>query len=224
MRVKEKLMMELDGLKKKGPVNIVFFGDSITHGSVNGYRDYENVYWNVLKKMLNNFRDLIPVNVIDAGIGGTTATESLSRIDSQVLSHNADLIVICFGLNDINDPIDKFLSSLKQIFLKCKANADVIYMTPNMFNTYVSDDTPEELIELACNLSEFQNSGKMDMYMDNACKLARSVGVRVCDCYSKWKMLSKDKDTTLLLANRTNHPVPEMHKLFAQSLYEIIME
>ncbi len=224
MRVKEKLMMELDGLKENGPINIVFFGDSITHGSVNGYRDYENVYWNVLKKMLNSFRDLIPVNVIDAGIGGTTATESLNRIDSQVLSHNADLIVVCFGLNDINDSLEQFLNSLKRIFLKCQPHADVIYMTPNMFNTYVADDTPQELIEQACNLSEFQNSGKMDMYMDKARELAYSVGVRVCDCYGKWKTLSGSEDTTLLLANRTNHPIPEMHKLFAQSLYEVIME
>lgn len=224
MKLKEKLMMELDGLKENGPVNIVFFGDSITHGSVNGYRDYENVYWNVLKKMLNNFRDLIPVNVIDAGIGGSTATESLNRIDSQVLSHNADLIVVCFGLNDIYGSLEQFLNSLKQIFLKCRSHADVIYMTPNMFNTYIADDIQKELIEQACRLAEFQNSGKMDMYMDKACELAHSVGVKVCDCYSKWKMLSKSKDTTLLLANRINHPIPEMHKLFAQSLYEIIME
>ena len=60
--------------------------------------------------------------------------------------------------------------------------------------------------------------------MDKARELAQSVGVKVCDCYSKWKTLSENEDTTLLLANRTNHPIPEMHKLFAQSLYEIIME
>ena len=55
MKVKEKLMLSTDGLEEYGPINIVAFGDSITHGVMNGYNDYENVYWNRLKKRLNAF-------------------------------------------------------------------------------------------------------------------------------------------------------------------------
>ena len=46
--------------------------------------------------------------------------------------------------------------------------------------------------------------------------------VAVCDVYSKWKEMAKTKDTTLLLANRINHPTREMHQLFADSLFETI--
>ena len=57
MKIKEKLMLDQEGLAKYGPINVVIFGDSVSHGAVNGYIDYENVYWNILKKKLNSFRD-----------------------------------------------------------------------------------------------------------------------------------------------------------------------
>ena len=50
MKIKEKLFLDRVGLEKYGPINIVIFGDSVSHGAVNGYIDYENVYWNILKK------------------------------------------------------------------------------------------------------------------------------------------------------------------------------
>ena len=92
-----------------------------------------------------------------------------------------------------------------------------------MLNTYVAPDTPEQFYDYAFVTAEMQNSGKFDEYIDSAKKLAADEGITVCDCYSKWKELSKTQDTTMLLANRINHPTPEMHELFAESLYEIIM-
>ena len=64
----------------------------------------------------------------------------------------------------------------------------------------------------------------MDTYIYAAIELAKEMGITVCDCYSKWKEISKTQDTTQLLANRINHPVREMHELFADSLFEIIFD
>jgi len=49
------------------------------------------------------------------------------------------------------------------------------------------------------------------------------MGITVADCYSEWKKLSETEDTTLLLANRINHPITKMHSLFADMLYDIIV-
>ena len=224
MNIKEKIMMNQEGLEKYGPINIVILGDSVSHGAVNDYIDYENVYWNVLKKKLNQFRDYVPVNMINASIGGTTAKQALTRLKSQVLIHAPDLVIVCFGLNDVNGPIEDYVDSLKKIFQTCiNTGVDVVFMTPNMLNTYVADDTAEQIYNYAIITAEIQNSGKMDQYMDAAMNLAHRMGVAVCDCYSKWKELSKTQDITLLLANRINHPTPEMHQLFADSLYDMIM-
>ena len=224
MRVKDKIMLDAEGLMEYGPINIVIFGDSVSHGAFNGYIDYEHVYWNLLKQKLNRFREYIPVNMINTSIGGTTAKASLPRMDKQVLIHDPDLIVICFGLNDVNGSLEDYLEPLKEMFTKCKEqNRDVIFLTPNMLNTYVASDTPAEHLSYAAVTAQMQNSGKMDHYMEAAIQLAESMSVPVCNCYAKWKLLSKTEDTTLLLANRINHPTEAMHELFAEELYRMIL-
>lgn len=226
MKISEKIKLDYEGLIKYGPITIVAFGDSVTHGAVGaGEIDYETVYWNRLRKKINAVRNYIPVNVINAGIGGITATGSLSRIDSQVLSHNPDAVIVCFGLNDVNGSKDEFLFSMRTIFSRClEYGCEVVLMTPNMLNTYVADDTAESLRNYAAITAEVQNSGKMDEYMTEVCDLARKMSVEVCDCYGKWKKLSETEDVTMLLANRINHPCREMHELFAQGLFETLFK
>lgn len=226
MNIKDKLYMDYDGLVKNGPITIVAFGDSVTHGALAlDEINYETVYWNLLKKKINAVRNYMPVNVINAGIGGITAIKSVDRVQRDVLSHNPDLVIVCFGLNDVNHPVEEYTDALRKIFEKClSAGADVIFMTPNMFNTYVADDTADIFKEYAATTAEYQNSGKMDLYMREAIKTAKESGVSVCDCYSEWKKLSKTEDTTMMLANRINHPTKEMHKLFADMLFDIIFD
>ena len=224
MKVREKLLMNIDGLYEHGPINIVIFGDSVSHGCLNDNINYETVYWNLLKQKMNTFRDYVPVNMINASIGGTTAKRSLPRFEKQVLKHEPDLVIVAFGLNDVNYPLEEYLDALRQIFAGCQAaGSEVIFLTPNMLNTYVAEDTKAKYKEYAAETAEYQNSGRMDMYMHAAMELAQSMGVPACDCYSKWKELAKTQDTTQLLINRINHPCPEMHKLFADALYEMII-
>ena len=224
MKIREKIMMDKAGLERFGPINIVIFGDSVSHGAVNGYIDYEGVYWNRLKKKMNAFRDYIPVNMINSSIGGTTASASVSRLDSQVLKHGPDLVIVCFGLNDVNGALNSYTGALRTIFSACQAaGTELIFMTPNMLNTRLAPDTPKEHFEYAKKTAEMQNGGKMDEFMSAAVSLATEMGVTVCDCYAEWKALSKSEDVTLRLANRINHPTTEMHELFATKLYELIL-
>lgn len=223
MTVIEKLYMDRDSYVKYGPINIVIFGDSISQASFNGYNDFESVYWNILKKKLYSLRSFVPVNMICASIGGLTAKQSLSRFESQALVHNPDLIIICFGLNDVNGTIEDYLGSLEEMFKAAKEKGcEVIFMTPNMLCTRVADDAPEEYKNYAARMAKYQNEGRMDEYVGSAIKLADKMGITVCDCYAKWKELAEKEDITSLLCNRINHPTESMHNLFADSLYDII--
>ncbi len=222
MKIQEKIYGDKEQLLQEGPITIAFLGDSITHGAfASDDLDYEAVYWNLLRKRILEIRDYIPINVINAGISATTAKHALSRLDKQVLRYEPDLIVICFGLNDVFLELEESISTLRTIFEKCK-DRDVIFMTPNMLNTYVASDTEPSLTEYAKRTAECQNSGRFDLYIDSVIKLAEEMQITVCDCYSKWKKLSETQDTTMLLANRINHPSKEMHKLFSDSLFEVI--
>ena len=225
MKIKDKLQLDIKGLAEHGPINIVIFGDSVSHGFLLEEVDYENVYWNRLRRMLNSVRDYVPVNMINASIGGTTAHASLARLDRQVLCHEPDLVIVCFGLNDVNGSLERYIDALREIFSRCaERDVDVIFMTPNMLNTRVADDTPKKHYEYAIKTAEMQNSGRMDEYIYAAANLAREMGVTLCDCYSDWKNISETEDVTMLLVNRINHPTSEMHELFARRLFETIME
>ena len=79
MKITEKINYSVKELIENGPITIVAFGDSVTHGAVVGDEiNYETIYWNRLKKKINNLRNYVPVNIINAGIGGTTAKKSLA--------------------------------------------------------------------------------------------------------------------------------------------------
>lgn len=71
--------------------------------------------------------------------------------------------------------------------------------------------------------AQLQNGGTMDRYMQAAVAVAHACGASVCDCYAEWKRMSETRDVTELLANRINHPIPEMHALFADALYGMIL-
>ena len=227
MRIADKLQMDRKGLVKYGPINVVAFGDSVTHGALNiGEMDFESVYHNRLKKKIEALGSYYPVNVINAGIGGITAAKSLGRMDSQVLRYDPDLVIVCFGLNDVNRDKEIYLDALKTIFDRCKeASSDVIFMTPNMLNTRISPFlTGEKSISVAERTCKLQNEGVMDTYMDAAREVCKEYNVRVCDCYRKWKLLAESGvDTTSLLCNHINHPSREMSWLFAVSLVETMM-
>ena len=216
----------MNGLIEHGPINIVAFGDSVTHGAVeSGAIDYESVYHHRLAKKISEVRNYMPVNVINAGIGGITAKKSLGRMESQVFSHSPDLVIVAFGLNDVNGTLEEYLDSLRTIFDGCNSRGiEAVFMTPNMLNTYVVEGTNPVFFDYAHKTADMQNGGRMDTYMEAACKLARNMGIKVADCYSKWKELAKTTDTTKLLANHINHPVREMHQLFADTIFDAIFE
>ena len=217
MKISEKLKMNAEGIRINGAINIVAFGDSVTHGIL-GYNEvgYDTTYWNRLRNKILDIRNYVPVNVIDSGIEGITAKDSLERMDRDVFAHNPDLIVIMFGLNDVNFPLEEYTESLATMFARCSEKGIfTIFMTPNMLNTYVAEDTFEGYKTYAEKTAQMQKEGRMDMYIEAARKTAEGNNIPVCDCYSIWKEISNTQDTTLLLANRVNHPTREMHELFA---------
>lgn len=218
-------------------VTLAFFGDSVTHGGFElieldgkfeGVCDYEAVYHNQLKKMLHVMFPNTPINIINAGIGGDSATGSVDRVERDVLCHNPDLCVVCFGLNDSGggmDGLERYLSSLRSIFASLRErDVEIIFLTPNMMNTYVSPLCGPVTAPIANAVMAVQNGGIMDAYMDGARSLCRELGIPVCDCYARWKALhAAGVDTTKLLSNRINHPTREMHTLFASMLFDMIM-
>lgn len=227
MKIRDRLFQQEKGMQSHGAVNIAFLGDSVTHGFFeDGVVDFEAVYHAKLRRMLEKQSTYMPVNIINAGIGGTTAPQALHRLERDVLCHHPELTVVCFGLNDVNGAVVDYANALTAIFRTLTSSGtEVIFMTPNMLNTYVDEaNTTPALLDYARTTCAYQRSGKMDEMMHAARKSAAQCGVMLCDCYARWKaMADQGEDTTQLLANRLNHPTRPMHSLFAEELFKLIM-
>jgi len=92
---------------------------------------------------------------------------------------------------------------------------------PKIGLCYEGEVDGEMLERIGRNIPKSRLSVRLDVN-SAARELCERKNIPVCDCYSKWKELSKTEDTTMLLANRINHPTKEMHELFAQSLFEML--
>ena len=58
MHIRDKVFLDRAGLEKEGPITIVAFGDSITHGALGTDEiNYETVYWNLLREKILNVRN-----------------------------------------------------------------------------------------------------------------------------------------------------------------------
>ena len=220
-------------------VTIAFLGDSVTQGCFecikkgDGFRvvfDKESAYHTYLNKMLSVIYPTVPVNIINAGLSGTGAPFGLERLERDVLRYSPDLTVVAFALNDCGGGEEKlplYLDSLRAIFNRLREHgSEIIFLTPNMMNTYVSDDLDCQTLKNVAALTMVrEQQGILEMYVEAAKKLCMEEQVKVFDCYSKWKKRAANGvDTTLLLSNRINHPTREMNWLFAVSLMETIME
>ena len=221
-----------------GKKTIVFFGDSVTEGyfelvynqeqnGITPIKDTKAVYHNVLKERISQEYPDLEVEYINAGISGTASSHGIKRIQTDVIAYNPDIVVVCFGLNDIPAmTISEYVSFMEQIFVALKQNEiKIIYMTPNMYNTYQHADVGKMHWELAQQLANIQNSNKPDRYYAATIKKAEKHGCIVVDAYSEWKKLSSyGIDVTELLSNHLNHPTREMHKLFADMLYDDVVK
>ena len=184
-------------------------------------------YHSILKNMLSYLYPKSTINIVNAGVAGSNTATGLERIERDVLSCNPDLTVVCFGLNDCNtfgaDGIETYENNLREIFTRLsEIGSEVIFMTPNMLPTRVLYSLKEPIwIKIAERLSNLQNQGVMDAYMESARKISAEFSIPVCDVYAKWKKLeSYGTDITLLLGQGLNHPAREMHNLFAAALLE----
>ena len=221
------------------PVTIAFLGDSVTQGCFEIYKkneteietvfDKNNAYHTDVAKILAVLFPSVQVNIFNAGISGDNAPHALERMEQDVLCHHPDLTVVCFGLNDCGNGVEKveqYAQALRGIFEKLRqAGSEIIFMTPNMMNPTVSCHLTDPLMRsIAEDTMRRQNGGVLECYLENARKVCREYGVTLCDCYEKWKLLYENGvDVTELLANKINHPTREMNWLFAVSLVDTML-
>ncbi len=240
MDIMKKIAAKAKDNANEESVTIAFLGDSITQGCFEVYKptettietvfDKNSAYHTYLNRILSVVYPSVPINIINAGISGGSAPHGLARLERDVLRHEPDLTVVCFGLNDACsglEQISRYTEALDSIFQKLKeAGSEVIFMTPNMMNTKISCHIQDDVVRnVAISTQRCQMNGILEAYLEEAKKICANYEIPVCDCYTKWKLLYENgADTTELLANKINHPTREMNWLFAMALMETMLQ
>lgn len=239
MTLVEKIQKKQSDIYSTRPITLAFLGDSVTQGcfelypeepgNLNVIYDSDAVYHNQIKRIFSLLYPSLPVNIINGGISGDTASQGLARLDRDVLSYQPDVTVVCYGLNDSGygtELLNEYVNSLREIFLKVKkSNSSIIFMTPNMIGTRVHQRINEaKLRHTATNMCTNEKNLYMDTFIDSARNLCAELDVPICDCYALWKQMeSAGIDTTWLLSNNINHPVRELHFMFAYELIKLML-
>ena len=169
---------------------------------------------------------------MDAGISGDSAKGGLDRLERDVLSLKPDLVIVNFGLNDSgNDDVEgglkAYAANMAAIFDKVLATgAECMLLTPNRMCAYVPAGIHnEELRAIAKKCTHTQNDGILTRYVEAAKAEAQARHMPVADAYAKWQAMDRcGVDTTAMLANDINHPIPEMHELFVEVILDKLFE
>jgi len=107
-------------------ITLVCLGDSLTagYGATKPFKeDKSKSYPAYLQKKAN-------ISVINAGVSGDTTAQALTRVDSDVLSENPEILIILLGANDFlqNIPIPTTQNNLQNIINKFNNKNIKIYL------------------------------------------------------------------------------------------------
>ena len=90
-------------VKNKLPVTLCYLGGSITQGT--GASTYSNCYYSKSSAVI--IAEIIKrggsVTSFNAGVGGTPSSYGAYRVGAQLFTHNPDLLVVEFAVNDANN-------------------------------------------------------------------------------------------------------------------------
>jgi len=241
MKIVEKIKAKQKSLINNAPVTVAFLGDSVTQGCFECYKneagsvdtvfDYSSAYSTRFREIMAKLYPRVQINVINSGISGDSAPSGLERLERDVLAYKPDLVVVSYGLNDSMggmEGIERYRNALSMIFERIISyGAEVVFLTQNYMNDYTSCHlgTDEAFVAVAERCAKVQKEGVLARYFDTARDVANKYGVRVCDVYRSWELLSAaGVNTTELLANKLNHPTRDMHLYVAIKLIEEILK
>lgn len=219
---------------------IVAFGDSNTQGcfevsetkegGIEVVYDMKNAYHAHLSRLLNELFPKAAVTVVNAGISGDSSEGGLKRLQRDVLSEKADLVIVSFGSNDCvvhgADYVDTYAENMRRIFLAIKeSGSEAILLTPPRGCTSVSDHVEgENLQKIAADVAAVENGGVKALYVARAKAVAEECGAAVCDLHERWlQMAALGVDTDALLSNHINHPTRELTHMTARMLLDTML-
>ncbi|MBN1447838.1 MAG: hypothetical protein JXA28_07890 [Bacteroidetes bacterium] len=202
---------------------ICYFGDSITEGWIEGERLPTAAYpeqTDLLLQLNGSTSRSLP-----RGFGGETTDDALRRIDTDVLVHRPDIVVIAFGSNDRyvwgdppapRVPLQRFRENLRLLLQKVRglgAHPVLLGLPPLLENRFYRagvDSTVYAPYGGAATLHRHYDDVIMDMGREETVAV-----VNVREAFA---------DDSALLGFDGVHPMPDGHARIASALAPVLQD
>ncbi|MBR4096856.1 MAG: SGNH/GDSL hydrolase family protein [Oscillospiraceae bacterium] len=125
-------------------VTVGVIGGSITQGS--SATNQNNCYASLFKKWWEEKFPSAEISFVNAGIGGTNSYLGVHRVDEQLLTHNPDVVIVEFSVNDTDKTMNKYsYDSLVRKILSYETNPAVMLLFTTQENGTSLQDTHKEI-------------------------------------------------------------------------------
>jgi acyl-CoA thioesterase-1 len=232
----------LAGVRKKlaagKKISFVAFGDSVTAGGESTAPSL--VYWERWLQQLRGKYPRASIQGVNSGQGGDLSDDGLARLDAAVISHQPDLVLIAFGLNDFNrGPVEIKMGKWEARRAKwARSWASLRGLPPPVQNNRierpayfamnlramvdrVKKETGADVILVSAlqpNPKWKYSNGDMAALAAATESVAREKGCAYVDVFDTWRDFSGRKQPEDLLANNANHPNDFGHWIYFQAL------
>ncbi|MBC7328118.1 hypothetical protein H5T87_08395 [bacterium] len=195
----------LEKLKRGEKVKIVFWGDSVTAGGDASSPD--KAFPAKFVKLLGERFPKAKIEMVNAGIGGSNTNQRLPNIQSEVLDHKPDLVIIEF-VNDMGFDENNLRRNYYQAIDLIRAHGgEVIILTPHF------------TMPSMMGLSSVKYAKETRPAVEILRKIAKEKDVGLADASRRWEHLAKEGiPYTTLLYNGINHPDDRGHQIFVEEL------
>jgi len=105
LRIGGFILLSQEEYRNRGPINqketyrIMCLGESTT------FLGGGNSYPRQLERILNQRNSGIKFKVINKGVGGTTSTNIVAKLESNIKKYNPDIIIVMMGINDTENTV-----------------------------------------------------------------------------------------------------------------------
>ena len=208
-----KLNKFIEKLEAGEEVNVVFFGDSITDGSNATGRENVAPYMPRWTEMVTAaLRGKYPkavINYTNTAVGGKNVSWGVENYETSVNAYSPDLLVLGFGMNDINTSVENFI-------LRTKTIVDgVLAANPDCEIVLIGSMLPNEI---------WKWYGNQYLFEDALIGLAESYdNVDVAKMTSVHRSLLTGKRFVDMTSNNGNHPNDFLIRVYAQTILKLLV-
>ena len=186
-------------------INIVCHGHSVPAGYfATPFVDTFHAYPHLLHRMIKERFPFAVVNVIVTAIGGENAVQGAKRLDTDVLNHKPDVLIIDYSLNDRACGLDAAAAAWEEMIQKALSqNIKVILCTPTWDNSYYRQD---------------ENWQRLVQHAKQVRALAGKYDIGLADSFAAFsRQVTRPEDLVQYLSH-VNHPSKAGHELVAKEI------